>query len=38
MKFSIVWRQTGDTWKLSRVLSDAHFPGAGANSDFCSVR
>ena len=24
MKFSMVWRQTGDTWKLSRVLSYAH--------------
>jgi hypothetical protein len=24
MKFSMVWRQTGATWKLSRVLSYAH--------------
>jgi len=24
MKFSMVWRQTGETWKLSRVLSYAH--------------
>jgi hypothetical protein len=23
-KFSMVWRQTGETWKLSRVLSYAH--------------
>jgi ketosteroid isomerase-like protein len=23
-KFSMVWRQVGDTWKLSRVLSYAH--------------
>ena len=24
MKFSMVWRQTGETWKLARVLSYAH--------------
>jgi hypothetical protein len=24
MKFSMVWRQIGETWKLSRVLSYAH--------------
>ena len=24
MKFSMVWRKTGETWKLSRVLSYAH--------------
>jgi len=24
MKFTMVWRQTGETWKLSRVLSYAH--------------
>src|SRR5262249_29066966 len=24
MKFAMVWRRTGETWKLSRVLSYAH--------------
>ena len=24
MKFSMVWRQSGETWKLARVLSYAH--------------
>lgn len=24
MKFAMVWKQTGETWKLSRVLSYAH--------------
>jgi ketosteroid isomerase-like protein len=24
MKFAMVWQQTGETWKLSRVLSYAH--------------
>lgn len=24
MKFAMVWRQTGETWKLARVLSFAH--------------
>lgn len=23
-KFSMVWRQSGETWKLARVLSYAH--------------